>query len=123
MAANKKRKQKPEPEAFATWLTQRMRILGSKNSDIAEATGVTGPAVSLWRTGVNVPDNDRIAPLAEALKVPEETLLIKLGRLQPREGLNPAWDDYISRVQAAGPDAERVVFALIDAYLLAIDQG
>ena len=85
--------------------------------------GITGPAVSLWRTNTNVPDNKHIEALATILQVPRETLFLKLGRLHPREGMNPAWDDYITRVQDAGPDAERVVFALIDAYLLATREG
>jgi transcriptional regulator with XRE-family HTH domain len=120
MAAKKRSgKAVQDSETFPIWLVKRMGVLGLKNSDIAEATGVTGPAVSLWRTGVNVPDVDRMAALAEILRVPPETILLKLHKLVPRDTLNPAWDDYISRVQAAGPDAERVVFALIDAYLLA----
>jgi hypothetical protein len=113
-------KPKRELPEFARWLTQRMSVLQLKNSDVAEAAQVTGPAVSLWRTGINVPDNDRIEPLADILQVTSETILLKLGRLKPREGISREWEDIISRFQEAGPEAERLIFALGDSLLLAL---
>ena len=107
-------------QTFGQWLTQRMGILGLKTYDIAKACEVTTPAVSLWRTGVNVPDSARIKALAEILQVTPDTILYRLDRLKPREDLTKEWEDMISRVREAGDEAERVVFALIDAYLLAI---
>ncbi|NDJ34403.1 MAG: hypothetical protein GYB64_07010 [Chloroflexi bacterium] len=112
-----------ELSEFARWLTRRMGVLGLKNADVARATSVTGPAVSLWRTGVNVPDNDRIDDLADVLQVTPETILIKLGRMKPREGITKEWEDIITRFQDAGPEAERLLFALGDALLLALHRN
>lgn len=112
-----------ELSEFARWLTRRMGVLGLKNADVARATSVTGPAVSLWRTGVNVPDNDRIDDLADVLQVTPETILIKLGRMKPREGITKEWEDIITRFQDAGPEAERLLFAIGDALLLALNQN
>jgi transcriptional regulator with XRE-family HTH domain len=107
---------------FSDWLIRRMGTLGLKNSDVAEAAGVSSPAVSLWRTAVNVPDNERIGVLAEVLQVTPETLLIKLGRMQPRPGVTAEWDQVITRVQDSGTDAERLIFSVGDALLAALSQ-
>jgi transcriptional regulator with XRE-family HTH domain len=97
-----------------------MGTLGLKNADVAQATGVTGPAVSLWRTAVNVPNNDRIGDLADILQVTPETILVKLGRMKPRAGITGEWEGLITRFQDAGPEAENLLFAIGDALLLAM---
>jgi transcriptional regulator with XRE-family HTH domain len=112
-----------ELSEFAKWLTRRMGMLGLKNADVARATNVTGPAVSLWRTGVNVPDNERIEDLSNILEVTPETILIKLGRMKPREGMTKEWEEVITRYQDAGSEAEHLLFAIADALLLAMNEA
>ncbi len=74
-------KQKPKTHALPENKRRGQRIrarreeLGMDVSELAEAIGVSQPAVSQWEIGVTAPRRQKIAKLAEILRVPVTWIL------------------------------------------------
>lgn len=70
------------PEIFGSFIQNRRKELGLKQSDVAEKLHVTDKAVSRWERGVGFPDIRLLEPLADALKL----TLTELMKMQITEG-------------------------------------
>jgi len=70
------------PETFGSFIQNRRKELGLKQSDVAEKLHVTDKAVSRWERGVGFPDIRLLEPLANALKL----TLTELMKMQITEG-------------------------------------
>lgn len=58
-----------EPEKFGSFIQQRRKDLGMKQSDLAVILNVTDKAVSRWERGGGFPDIKLLEPLANALEL------------------------------------------------------
>lgn len=56
-------------------IRDRRKALGMSQGDLARVLGITQGAVSQWESGITLPAFGMIAPLANALEIPIETLL------------------------------------------------
>ncbi|MBM3656109.1 MAG: helix-turn-helix transcriptional regulator [Actinobacteria bacterium] len=80
-----KKAQKLTPSESAEWLRTRMQALNiSGLEELAQRTGVDRGSVSRYFRQERVPKIDVIAPLAQALEVSPETLLIALGAIEKK---------------------------------------
>lgn len=62
-------------ELFGSFIQQRRKELGLKQTELAERIHVTDKAVSRWERGVGFPDIKLLEPLAEALELSLTELL------------------------------------------------
>jgi len=58
-----------DPEKFGSFIQQRRKELGLKQSDLAGILSVTDKAVSRWERGIGFPDIKLLEPLAKALEL------------------------------------------------------
>lgn len=58
-----------DPEKFGSFIQQRRKELGLKQSDLALILNVTDKAVSRWERGIGFPDIKLLEPLAQALEL------------------------------------------------------
>lgn len=67
---------------FATWLSDQIEKRDLNNAGLGLKIGVSGAAVGRWRQGVNVPNDESVAKLADFFNVSPIELLVLLGRLE-----------------------------------------
>jgi len=80
-----KRSQRFSPEDTAQWLRNRMDTLRiSGLEELHQKTGIDKGSISRYFRQERTPKIDVIAPLAQALEVSPETLLIALGAIDKK---------------------------------------
>ena len=71
------------PGGFPRWLREHMASADLNSVEVAEAVGVSQPAVHAWLHGQSVPRAGNIAKLARLFEVPSSQIYIALGRFSP----------------------------------------
>lgn len=91
------------------------RKRGMTQEQLAEAVGVSPPAVSKWETGASCPDVALLAPIARALETDVNTLLSFHERL-PAEELPRVLKEISRLAESDGPTAMARILALTRRY-------
>ena len=65
-----------DAEKFGSFVQQRRKELGMTQNDLAEKLYVTSKAVSRWERGIGFPDIKLLQPLADALEILPEGMVV-----------------------------------------------
>lgn len=92
----------PATRQFADFITARRKDRGVSLQQVAEQVGVSKSNLYYWETGRWMPKADQFEPLARALDVSYEDLLVVAGYAAPAE--LPSFTPYLRAKYGALPD-------------------